>query len=169
VLTAAHVIGSWPAITQPRVRVAGLDLPAAVVKIGSLDDSDLALLSVDETQLPMRLRLRRNPLCKAVPPFGTRALVVYPERTTATRTISPVYIAPKYRARLSSLIADPQGSGAGVFLPDRHCLLGIVSMKVQKYAYGRQYGRPIASLAGWAGYYVPASAIAAFLPPEHRD
>jgi hypothetical protein len=168
VLTAAHVVGNWPTVTHPRVRVAGLDLPATVVKIGSLDDTDLALLSVDETQLPMALRLRRNPLCKVAPPFGARALVVYPERIAATRTISPAFIAPKYRARLSSLIAEPQGSGAGVFLPDRHCLLGIISMKVQKFSYRRQYGRLVASPAGWAGYYVPTSAIAAFLPPESR-
>jgi hypothetical protein len=116
----------------------------------------------------MTLRLRRNPLCKAAPPFGARAVVVYPERTVETRTISPVFVAPKYRARLSSLIAEPQNSGAGVFLPDRHCLLGIISMKVQKYTYRRQYGRLLASPSGWAGYYVSASAIAAFLPKEFR-
>jgi hypothetical protein len=150
------------------VRVAGLDLPATVVKIGSLDDTDLALLSIDEAQLPMTLRLRRNPLCKTHPPFGAKVIIVYPERIAATRTISPAFIAPKYRTRLSSLIAEPQGSGAGVFLADHHCLLGIISMKVQKFNYRRQYGRLLASPAGWAGYYVPASAIAAFLPPESR-
>jgi hypothetical protein len=168
VITAAHIIGHWPALANLRVRVGNLELPAEAVKIDREEALDLALLSVDETQLPMGLRLRRNPLCKASPPFGTRAAVVYPDRIVETRTISPIFIAPKYRARMSSLIAEQQGSGAGVFLPDYHCLLGIISMKVQKYAYRRQHGRLLASPSGWAGYYVPVSAIAAFLPKDFR-
>ena len=136
--------------------------------MGSLESTDLAFLSVDETLLPVSLRLRRNPLCKASAPFGAKAVVVYPQRTVATRTISPVFIAPQYRARFTSLIGESQSSGSGVFLADRKCLLGIISMKVQKYTYRRQNGRLTASLAGYAGFYVPASAIADFIPPEFR-
>ena len=44
----------------------------------------------------------------------------------------------------------------------------IISMKVQKYAYRRQHGRLLTSPSGWAGYYVPVSAIAAFLPKDFR-
>ena len=163
VITAAHVVGNWPALTHPRVLVAGLDLPATVVKQGSLEETDLALLSVDETQLPVSLRLRRNPLCAAQPLFGARAIVVYPEKSVETHTVSPLFIAPKFRAKFGSLIAEPQGSGTGVFDAERRCLLGIISRKIPKYTYRRQNGRLSTSDAGWAGYYVPASAIAVFL------
>src|SRR5262245_49956631 len=75
VLTAAHVIGNWPALTHPRVRVAGLELPATIVKQGTLEDTDLALLSIDETQLPVSLTLRRNPLCKIAPPPRANVII----------------------------------------------------------------------------------------------
>ena len=168
VLTAAHVVGHWPAITKPRVVTAGLDLPAEVSKIGSLEDVDLALLSVDESKLPVSLRLRRNPICRGPAPVGTYVIVAYPERTARSRVISPFLIAPQYRARLPSLIAEPQGSGSGVFHAERRCLLGIMSQRIRKYDYRRQYGRLVTSAAGYAGYFVPASTIANFIPPELR-
>lgn len=168
VLTAAHVVGNWPALTRPRVRVAGLELPAEIVKQGSLDDTDLALLSIDETQLSVSLTLRRNPLCKIIPPPRAAVIIVYPDKTARSRVLSPFAIAPQYRARFASLIEESHGSGSGVFDAERRCLLGIVSRRIQKYTYRRQNGRWLASPAGWAGYYVPASAIAAFIPPESR-
>jgi hypothetical protein len=168
VLTAAHVVGNWPALTRPRVRVARLELRAEIVRQGSLDGTDLALLSIDETQLPVSLKLRRNPLCRIVPPPRAAVIVVYPDKTARSRVLPPFAIAPQYRARFGSLIEEPQGSGAGVFDAERRCLLGIVSRKIQKYNYRRQNGRWLASPAGWAGYYVPASAIAAFIPPDAR-
>jgi hypothetical protein len=166
VITAAHVVGNWPLITQPRVLVAGLDLPATIIKQGSLEDTDLAFLSVDETQLPISLRLRRNPLCRQPPPVGTGVIVVYPEKTVRSRVISPLAIAPQYRAKYDSLIAEAEGSGSGVFFASQRCLLGIISVKVRKYNYRRQNGRVVASDAGYAGYYVSAAAIAAFVSPE---
>ena len=166
VLTAAHVVGNWPALTHPRVRIAGLELPGQIVKQGSLDETDLALLSIDETQLPVSLTLRRNPLCKIIPPPRAGVITVYPEKTMRSRVLSPFAIAPQYRARFGSLMEEAQGSGAGVFDAERRCLLGIVSRKIQKYTYRRQNGRLLASPAGYAGYYVPASAIAAFISPE---
>ena len=42
VITAAHVVGHWPAVTRPRVLICGQDLPAQVLKIGSLETVDLA-------------------------------------------------------------------------------------------------------------------------------
>lgn len=168
VITAAHVVGHWPSVTHPHVWIAGLDLPAEVLKIGSLEDTDLALLSIDAAQLPISLRLRRNPLCKNPALVGTTVTVVYPEKNTRSRIISPLAIAPQYRAKYTSLITEPQGSGSGVFHPDHHCLLGIISVKVRKFTYRRQNDRVIVSDAGYAGYYVPASAIADFVPPEFR-
>ena len=57
------------------------------------------------------------------------------------------------------------GIGA-IFHAERRCLLGIISQKVPKYNYRRQYGRLQASAAGYAGYFVPVSAIVDFIPPE---
>src|ERR1700683_5232994 len=56
VITAAHVVGHWPLFTRPRVLIAGQDLPAKVVKNGSFETTDLALLSVGQDALPMSLR-----------------------------------------------------------------------------------------------------------------
>jgi len=76
VITAAHVVGHWPALTRPHVVVADQDLPAKIIKEGSFEAVDLALLSVDETLLPVSLRLRRNPLCKEPPRVGTEVIDV---------------------------------------------------------------------------------------------
>ena len=43
---------TWPAVTCPRVLIADLDLPAVVLKMGSLEGTDLALLSIEEALLP---------------------------------------------------------------------------------------------------------------------
>jgi hypothetical protein len=168
VITAAHVVGHFPLLTHPHVRIAGLDLPAQVVKNGAFEETDLALLSVDAAQLPVSLRLRRNPLCKGPAPAGTKVIVVYPKRTDRSLIIPPLYIAPQYRARLNSLIAEAESSGSGVFHSERRCLLGIISQKVPKFSYQKRNGLVVASPAGYAGYFIPASTIAAFIPPEFR-
>ena len=163
VITAAHVVGDWPAFTNPHVLVAGLSLPVEVLKIGSLDTTDLALLSVDETQLPINLRLRRNPICERPLQVGANVIVVYPQRTVATRIVSPLLIAPQYRSKFGPLIAEEQGSGSGVFDAERKCLLGIISRKVQKYSFRNQNGRATKIDADYAGIFVSASTIAKFL------
>src|SRR6478752_5854156 len=56
VITVAHVTD-----LEPRVQIAGRDIPAKLVKRG--DDVDLALLSIDES-LPARLGLRHTPMCQ---------------------------------------------------------------------------------------------------------
>ena len=63
---ASRIVG-WPFFTHPRVLIAGQDLRANIIKLSSFEQTDLALLSADETKLPVSLRLRRNPLCKAPP------------------------------------------------------------------------------------------------------
>jgi hypothetical protein len=115
VITAAHVVGHWPLFTNPRVLIAGYNLPAKVIKEDYVNQTDLAFLSVDEARLPVSLRLRRNPLCKGVPRIGTN--VVVPHKTTRSRVISPQLIAPEYReyrTRFDTLISDPEPSGSGV-------------------------------------------------------
>ena len=168
VITAAHVVGHWPAFTHPRVLIAGLDLPAKIIKEGSFEQTDLALLSVNQERLPVSLRLRRNPLCKGPLQIGTNVIVVSPEKTVRSRIISPRLIPAQYRARFSSLISDAEGSGSGVFHADRKCFLGVISGKIAKYTYRELNGRVVREQNGFAGYFVPASKIADFIPPEFR-
>ena len=164
VLTAAHVVGHWPAFTDPRVLVAGLDLPAKVIKKGSFHTVDLALLSVNEDRLPLSLSLRRNPLCKAPPRVGAQVVDVIPGKIIRTQIVSSLLIPPAVRKSFDDLIDTPQELGSGIFDPERQCLLGIVSAKVVKYAYQRQNGRAVWAPDGFAGYFVSAAKIAAFLP-----
>jgi hypothetical protein len=63
VINAAHVPANVTK-TKPHVIIGGEDLPAALVKQGSSNEIDLTLLSVDATKLPMRLQMRRMPLCE---------------------------------------------------------------------------------------------------------
>jgi hypothetical protein len=160
ILTAAHVVGRWSLFSTPRVLIAGQELLAKVVKKGSFEQTDLALLAVDETSLPVSLRLRRNPLCKMPLNVGMSVVVVYPERTARSKIISPKSISPAYRARFSSLINDVQGSGSGAYSAERKCLLGIMSASVRTSNFQGQNER--------AGYFVPASRIADFIPAELR-
>ncbi len=158
-ITAAHVVGRWALFENPRIRIAGEELPASVIKKGSFEQTDLALLSVDETSLPFRLRLRRGPLCKALPNPGTSVVVVYPERTVRSRIFSPRFIPPMLRTKYNTLLSEVQGSGAGAFDAERKCLLGIMSASVPTYR----------GLNRRAEYFVPAAKIADFLPAELRQ
>src|SRR5664279_3035644 len=175
VITAAHVVGHWPAFTNPRVLVAGQDLPAKVIKEGSFETVDLALLSVNEEHLPISLRLRRNPLCKEPPKAGEDVIVVLSYGTVRSRIIFPQLLPPKYRTSFNTFINDvwiAGGSGSGVFHAERKCLLGILSSKIWNYNYRMENGRMVRDLArntmDIARHFVPASEIAEFIPPEYR-
>jgi len=168
VITAAHVVGHWPALTRPHVVVADQDLPAKIIKEGSFEAVDLALLSVDETLLPVSLRLRRNPLCKEPPRVGMEVIDVSPKETARARIISPMLIPPQFRAKYPTLITAPQRSGSGLFEAERKCLLGIMSAKVLKYNVRKRASSILAKPNGYAGYFVPASTIASFIPPDFR-
>jgi hypothetical protein len=168
VITAAHVVGRWPFLTNPRVLIAGQDLPVTVIKEGSFEKVDLAFLSLDEASLPISLRLRRNPLCQRPLIVGTNVAVVTPEKVGYSRIISPQQIAPSNRERFNSLLAEPEGSGAGVFDADRKCLLGIISGKILKYAHQNVHEGLILKPAGYAGFFIPAKRIANFMPPKYR-
>lgn len=164
VITAAHVLGRWPVFTRPRVLVAGLDLPARILKSGYDQQPDLALLSVDETRLPVSLRLRRNPLCRMPPAIGMAVVDVVPERTSRSRIISPLSIAPVLRDNFNTLIDNVEASGSGIFDAQRKCLLGIASAKVVKFKNQMRNGHVIYVPTGFAGYFVSAAKIAEFLP-----
>jgi hypothetical protein len=80
IMTAAHVVGP-----NPRVIIAGQELSADVIKQGSFETIDLALLSVDQTYLPVSLLLRRNPLCDESPKAGDIVTVVVPGEMARSR------------------------------------------------------------------------------------
>lgn len=166
VITAAHVVGHWSFLTHPRVLIAGQDLPAKIIKEGSFETTDLALLSVNEAKLPISLRLRRNPLCSEPPSVGTEVIDVFPEGTTRARVISPLAIASQDRRRFDTLIDSEKGSGSGLFDAERKCLVGIISAKVQKYHSKLENVRIRGYADGFAGYFVSAATIAKFIPSD---
>jgi hypothetical protein len=166
VITAAHVVGHWSFFTRPRVLIAGQDLPANVMKKGSFETTDLALLSVEQATLPMSLRLRRNPLCNGSPTIGSEVINVIPEGTARARVISPLAIPAQLRKRFDTLIDGAKESGSGLFDAERKCLLGIMSGKVQKYHYQLENVRIRGYVDGFAGYFVSAAKIANFIPSD---
>jgi hypothetical protein len=162
VLTAAHVVGS-AAHTKPRVRIAGMDLPAHAIREGNFERVDLTLLSVDEQKLPIYLRMRRMPLCENHPWPAEPVIVAIPELTARSHVLSPAVLAPNIQKRFSTVISDVTpalNSGSGVFDAGQKCLLGIISRKIM---------RSNSAEAGiGAKYFVPASTIRAFMPTDYR-
>jgi hypothetical protein len=168
VITAAHVIGHWPFFTHPHVLIGAQDLPVTIVKEGSFEGTDLALLSIDEEALPVAVRLRRNPLCKDTPRPGREVISVTPDQTTRLHVVSPAVIAPELRNKLGTLVDAPRRSGSGLFDAERKCLVGVVSAKIRRYHYQPLKGPSAADDAAYVGYFVPAPAIVGFLPVEFR-
>jgi hypothetical protein len=115
--------------------------------------------------LPVNLRLRRNPLCKGVFLVGSNVVVVYPERTVRSRIISQLQIAGQFRGKFSTLIDEAQGSGSGVFDAAKHCLIGIMTRRITKYAVQMTGPFRVPKPNGWAGYFVPVSALSKLSPP----
>ena len=144
VITAAHVLGRWPAfITNPRLLVAGRELPARIIKKGSPETTDLALLSVEEAALPMSLRLRLNPLCREPARAGENVIVVALHETAHSQIMFPQLLPPEYRKNFSTFIRDAGvgASGSGVFHADKKCLLGIITTRASLMSYRIEGGR----------------------------
>ena len=162
-ITAAHVAGrTW--LTRPKVAIGGQEYPTQVVKEGSFEGTDLTVLSVDEALLPLRLRLRRNPICNDPPWPGEAVLTVVPEGIAYSRIISPQEIPSSVR-QFSTAIADVAttgNSGSGVFDARRRCLLGIMSRKISQTRTQRTSGKT--ETRDIAKYFVPASTIRGFVP-----
>jgi len=162
-ITAAHVVGrAW--MTSPKVVIAGREYPTQVVKEGSFEGTDLTLLSVEESVLPLRLRLRRNTLCKDPPSPGKQVVSVIPDRAVLSYIVSPAKI-PNAARRFNTAIADVAltgNSGSGVFDAKSRCLLGIMSRKISQTGIRADTGK--SETRDIAKYFVPASEIAAFLP-----
>ena len=166
-ITAAHVVGrAW--MTRPKVVIARQEYPTRVLKEGSFEGTDLTLLSVEESLLPMRLRLRRNALCKEAPSPGQQVVTVVPEGVVRSHIIAPQQLPTGVR-RFSTVIADVArtgNSGSGVFDAQQKCLLGIMSRKISQSRTRADTGK--SETRDIAKYFVPASEIAAFLPIDLR-
>ena len=166
-LTAAHVAGrTW--FTRPKVAIAGTEYPTKVIKAGDFETIDVTLLSVDESLLPSRLALRRNPLCAKPPWPGEPVITVVPEGTARSRIMSPQRLPLSVRKfdTVISDVAETGNSGSGVFDAEKKCLLGIMSRKISEYRTDRSTGKR--ELYDMAKYFVPASVIAQFIPAELR-
>jgi hypothetical protein len=168
VITAAHVAGLslW---TEVRVDIAGKTLPAAVVKRGQFHNVDLTVVSVDEQQLPVSLRLRRMTVCKNSPWPGEEVVVATPEGIARSHVVSPyalpLGIAAKYQTAIGD-VAITGNSGSGVFDARVKCLLGIVSGVIRQNAIRREDGHDVTETRDVAKYFVPSSEIAGFLPSD---
>ena len=165
VLTASHVPAN-AMLTKPHILIAGLDLPAAPVKQGSLETIDLTLLAVDQAKLPLRWRMSRMPLCQKPPYPGEAVVIATPEGTARSRILPPAAIPPSVRSRFDTLIGDVAttgNSGSGVFDAWRQCLLGIISRKITVGAARVRMGAA-ARGRDIAKYFVPVGDIKAFLP-----
>ena len=164
VITAAHV-----AHFAPQLEVAGVKVPANIVKRGNLDDVDLALLSIDE-QLPAKLGLGHIQLCQKPPGTGEPVFVVLPEGVTQTYVMSRALLPSNIPAKFQTLIRDvgPGNSGTGVFDVKEKCLLGILSRKISGVEIKQVNGQTVREPVDIAKYFVPASEIASFMPPDIR-
>jgi hypothetical protein len=161
-ITAAHVAGrTW--LTRPKVVVEGREYPTRVIKEGDFEHTDLTLLSVTEDLLPIRLRLRRNPICQENPRPGQNVITVVPEGIARSYVLSPEKL-PLNARKFSTVIADVArtgNSGSGVFDAQRRCLLGIMSRKISQVLTKPDTGK--AETHDIAKYFVPASTISEFV------
>jgi hypothetical protein len=171
VITAGHVVGRWPSfISSPRVLFGDKTLPAQIIKQGSPETIDLAILTVDQTNLPVSLRLRRNPLCKEPAQAGENVIVVVAQGIAYSHILTPHTLPPEYRSTFNTFIRDvwiPGGSGSGVFDAERKCLLGIITSKISDDNYRIENGhfvRDLATSTVDVKHFVPASTIRMFLP-----
>ena len=166
IITAAHVVGHWPLFTNPTITIAGRNVPATIIKKGSFP----AQLSVEPASLNVSLRLRQSLLCAGQPDIGTNVVVAYPNQTARSQIISSRAIAPQYRSHFGTLISEPHVSGSGVFDADKKCLVGIMSAAVTRNDFMGAAVTPYrfqSATDDRVGYFVPASAIADFLPAHY--
>jgi hypothetical protein len=73
-------------------------------------------------------------------------------------------------AKFQTLIRDvgPGNSGTGVFDVKEKCLLGILSRKISGVEIKQVNGQTVREPVDIAKYFVPASEIASFMPPDIR-
>lgn len=158
VITAAHLTDEH---ANMAVHIAGQKIPVTVLRQGAFEDVDLSLLAIAKENMPVNITLPEVELCRSPPWPGDPVIVVDAEHATRSHIASPQLLPSSLRNQFASLIADVAttgNSGSGVFDPNRKCLLGIMSRKF----LADEGKKDIAK------YFVPASEIREFLPPEFR-
>jgi hypothetical protein len=167
VLSVAHVVGGG-ILNKPKVIIAGQTLIATVVKESPFEQLDLALLEINEVGLPVRLRLRRIPLCQGQPWPGEEVVSLSAQGPVRSRVLSPKGL-PAGVKKFSTVIRDVAttgNSGSGVFDAQRKCLLGIMSRKISQVGVQKATGTK--TTMDIAKYFVPAAIIAEFMPAQLR-
>ena len=167
ILTASHVPGTF-AYTKPHVVIVGQDVPAGLVKEGSLDSVDLTLLSIDATSLPVRLRMGRMPICERAPYPGEAVVVAIPEGTARSRVLlvkrsQPICEAdstPRSPTSPPPAILAREYSTAATF-----ACLGLSAARFSVMQRGGKIGAPVTTTRDIAKYFVPAPIIKSFIPP----
>jgi hypothetical protein len=167
VITPAHVagLGFWQ---EPRVEVDGRDLPTQVVKDGHFHNLDVTLLSVDEQELPERLRLLHLSLCQNSPWPGEEVVVATRETAVPSHVISPRLLPSNISSQFTALIPfapESSVSGSGVFDRNKKCLLGIISGKIWQNQFAVENDRLTSVSHDIASYFVPSPVITQFIPP----
>ncbi len=138
------------------------------IREGNFERVDLTLLSIDEQKLPIYLQMRRMPLCDNKPWPGEPVIVAIPEGTARSHIMLPSLLPAEFQKRFSTVIRDVAttgNSGSGVFDAGQKCLLGIISLKLYQTPSS---GAPESEHRDIAKYFIPASIIRAFIPPEYR-
>ena len=167
ILSVAHVVGGG-IVNKPKVTLANRNLIATVVKESPFEQLDLALLEIDETTLPVSLRLRRIPLCAGNTWPGEEIVSLTPFGPVRSHILSAASLTAETR-KFSTVFRDDGktgNSGTAVFEAQRRCLIGIVSRGISQ-VYSRE-GSDKKITRNLAKYFVPASVIAAFMPQQLR-
>ena len=110
VITAAHLTAIDAKMS---VRMAGLAMPAKVLKQGSSQGVDLSLLSIDDEKLPANIKPPAMQLCEAPPWPGDPVIIVDAGRITHSRIVPPQVLPYPLRTKFSTLIGDVAGTGSG--------------------------------------------------------
>ena len=167
VLSVAHVVGGG-IVNKPKVTIANQNLIASVVKESPFEQLDLALLQIDETTLPVSLRLRRIRLCEGNTWPGEEIVSLSSHGPVRSRILSPSSLSADTR-KFSTVFSDDGttgNSGTAVFEAERKCLVGIVSRGITRiYSQAGTEKKVTRSLAK---YFVPAGVISRFLPSQLR-
>ena len=104
---------------------------------------DLTVLSIDERQLPVSLRLRRMTVCKDPPSPGEEVIVAIPEGIARSHVISPALLpgdlAPKYRTAISD-VATTGNSGSGALMRTRNACSVSSAQKYRGLRLGKKIG-----------------------------
>ena len=164
VVTAAHVAGHSE-FTQPKVVVDGQEMPTEVIKEGAYPDNDLTVLKIDGP-LPTQLVGRMTVLCAFDPSPGEAVVISTPEAISRSEIVSPQILPPDMRKSYAASIKDVYttgNSGSGVFDDRQHCLLGIMSSKLEQKITQFVDGQTVVKTVGLAKHFVPAIDIQDFL------